>query len=72
MKMYLSIRLAYRLIKSSDVLAKSTTPPVGRATRPIKPFPKPLINPDAPPCLAPLIGFITTPLTPSTKPYFKK
>ncbi|CAF5208684.1 unnamed protein product, partial [Rotaria magnacalcarata] len=49
-----------------DVLTKSTIPPVGLATRPITP--SPLKKPDAPPCLAPLIGFDTTPLTPSTKP----
>jgi hypothetical protein len=63
-------RLSYRLTKSIDVLAKSTIPPVGRVTKPRKPFPKPLTKPDAPPFFAPEIGFVTTPVTPSTKPYF--
>lgn len=45
-------------------------PPVGRVTRPIIPFPKPLKNPDAPSALAPATGLVTTPVTPSTKPYF--
>jgi hypothetical protein len=53
---------------SNEVLAKSTIPPVGLVTRPRKPFPKPLTNPEAPPCFAPDTGFVTTPVTPSTKP----
>jgi hypothetical protein len=53
---------------SNEVLAKSTIPPVGRVTRPRKPFPKPFTNPAGPPCLAPDTGFVTTPVTPSTKP----
>lgn len=59
----------YRLTASSEVLAKSTIPPVGCATRPIKPFPKPLKKPAAPASLAPDTGFVTTPVTPSTNPY---
>ncbi len=59
----------YRLTTSSEVLAKSIIPPVGRATRPTIPLPKPLKKPDAPSCIAPVTGFVTTPVTPSTKPY---
>ena len=55
-------------MRSNEVLAKSTIPPVGRVTRPRKPFPKPLTKPDAPPCFAPETGLVTTPVTPSTKP----
>jgi hypothetical protein len=64
--------LTYRLIKSSELLVKSTIPPVGRVTRPINPFPKPLKKPDAPSCFAPATGFVTTPFKPSTKPYLIK
>ena len=67
MKLY-----SYRLIKSNDVLVKSTIAPVGRAKRPIVPIPKPLKKPDAPLSLAPAIGFVTTPVKPPTKPYFIK
>jgi hypothetical protein len=59
----------YRLIKSNEVLAKSTIPPVGRVTRPRKPFPNPFIKPEAPPSFAPDTGLVTTPVTPSTKPF---
>ena len=55
---------AYRFTRSSEVLAKSTTLPVGCATRPNKPLPKPLAKPDAPPRTAPVTGFVTTPVTP--------
>jgi hypothetical protein len=61
--------LSYRLTKSSEVLAKSTIPPVGCVTRPRKPLPKPLTKPDAPPRIAPVTGFVTTPVTPLKKPY---
>ena len=54
-------------MRSNEVLAKSTIPPVGRVTRPRKPFPKPLTNPVATPCFAPETGLVTTPATPSTK-----
>jgi len=60
----------HRLMISKEVLAKSTIPPVGRVTRPRKPFPRPLTNPDVPPSFAPETGFVTTPFTPSTKPFF--
>jgi hypothetical protein len=53
---------------SNEVLAKSTTAPVGFATTPIKPFPKPLAKPDAPPCIAPDTGFVTIPVIPLKKP----
>jgi hypothetical protein len=60
----LSTRLSYRWTISNDVLAKSTISPVGRVTRPIAPFPKPVKKPLAPSSFAPFIGFVTTPLTP--------
>ena len=66
------LSIFYRLIISNEVLAKSTIPPVGRVTRPRKPLPKPLTNPDAPPSFAPETGLVTTPVTPSTKPFTDK
>lgn len=41
------------------------SPDTGAATSPTTPWPTPLTNPTAPPFLAPLIGFITTPVMPS-------
>jgi hypothetical protein len=45
---------------------------MGCTTKPEKPFPKPVTKPDAPPSIAPIIGFLKTPIAPLTTPYQKK
>lgn len=58
----------YLLTASKLPLAKSTKPAVGRAINPTAPFPNPLKKPSIPSFLAPLIGFVITPVTPSKTP----
>lgn len=65
--MYLIVKV-YRLTASKEPDAKSTTPAVGRATRPTAPLPKPLKKPPTPSSRAPDIGLVNTPVTPSTTP----
>lgn len=57
------------LTVSKDPLAKSIMPAVGLATNPTAPFPRPLKKPSTPCSLAPDIGFVNTPVTPSKTPY---
>ena len=53
-KVLMGITISPYLFSPSKVLlAISTSPPVGLATTPIKPFPTPLKNPAAPSALAP-------------------
>lgn len=59
----------YLLTTSNDVLAKSTMPAVGLATKPMAPLPNPLKKPSTPSSLAPVTGLVNTPVTPSKTPY---
>ena len=51
--------------KSRVPLVRSIRPPVGRTSNPTNPIPVPLKNPNAPSSFTPLIGWTTTPVTPS-------